>query len=464
MRKTNGSEAYGQAVAERKDMLHLLEWLCCPFCGGRLNREKIDHADLPQGWGILSCYCGRYPMAAGIPVLKKDPALERVIALIENGHHQEALLTLIPIPDPVASSASPQGWFGSRLKRKLRRVFGLPEKTMDPALCLWRERIGSVLSDRSDQAKFRDLLALYFEGKKDNFDYNYYRFGQPRHLVALSFVSIIRRPHKPILDLACGCGHITRSLVRQAGGQPVIGIDRSFFGTYAAKRWIAPEAQYICCDADSSLPFSDSTFAAAICADAFHYFPHKKTCVRELERLVDADGFFMLVWVHSANVRMPYDGLPLPPEGYLALIEHLPHRFVADSAVLGRYLRREGPPLAHSPELRDLAQEPLVSFVVSRREELFQDYGTFDNWPHATGNLTLNRIYTESNRTAAKLCLKRSFPSRFYEQDHAQCKEYLPETVELTSQMLEDLAQGRQTPDIERLIAKCVIVDMPREF
>jgi len=154
MRKTNGSEAYGQAVAERKDMLHLLEWLCCPFCGGRLNREKIDHADLPQGWGILSCYCGRYPMAAGIPVLKKDPALERVIALIENGHHQEALLTLIPIPDPVASSASPQVWFGSRLKRKLRRVFGLSEKTMDPALWLWRERIGSVLSDRSDQANF----------------------------------------------------------------------------------------------------------------------------------------------------------------------------------------------------------------------------------------------------------------------------------------------------------------------
>src|SRR5262249_3192356 len=104
------------------------------------------------------------------------------------------------------------------------------------------------------------------------------------------------------------------------------------------------------------------------------------------------------------------------------------------------------------------------SFVVPRREELFHDYGTFDNWPHATGNLTLNRLYTEGERTAAKLSLKRSFPSRFYEQDHAQCKEYLPETVELTSQMLEDLARCKQTPDIERLIAKCVVLSMPEKF
>ena len=458
------SEASEQAVREHQDSLQLVEWLCCPFCGGRLNPARIDDANLGPGWGILSCYCGRYPMVAGIPVLKKDPGLERVIDLIEGGQHQEALLTLIPIPNPAASAASRERSFASRLNRKLRRVFGFSGKTMDPAQRLWRQRIESVLFDRGGQSKFSDLLALYFEGKKDNYDYNFYRFGQPRHLVALSFVSIIRRPRKPILDLACGCGHITRSLVRQAGDQPVIGIDRSFFGTYAAKRWIAPEAQYICCDADSSLPFSDGTFGAAVCADAFHYFPNKKNCVRELERLICADGFFMLVWVHSANVRMPYDGLPLPPEGYLTLIEDLPHRIVADSAVLRRYLRREGPPLDHSSETRDLAQEPLISLVASRREELFQDYGTFDDWPHATGKLTFNRLYTESERTAAKLCLKRSFPSSFYEQDHAQSKEYLPETVELTSQTLEDLAQERQTPDIERLIAKCVLLNMPEQF
>ena len=83
-----------------------------------------------------------------------------------------------------------------------------------------------------------DLFDLYFRksGLKmmHAYDYFVFRFGQPRHLVSLSLASLIRQPNKPILDLACGFGHLTRSLVQQAEGQQVIGVDRNFFGLYVA--------------------------------------------------------------------------------------------------------------------------------------------------------------------------------------------------------------------------------------
>src|SRR3712207_7263067 len=43
----------------------------------------------------------------------------------------------------------------------------------------------------------------------------------------------------------------------RAKNQLVIGVDENFFGLYVAKHWIAPEAEYISCVADSSLPFPD---------------------------------------------------------------------------------------------------------------------------------------------------------------------------------------------------------------
>ena len=84
-------------------------------------------------------------------------------------------------------------------------------------------------------------------------------------------------------------------------------------------------------------------FSAAFCTDAFHYFVNKATSVGELKRLTQDDGLIVLVWIHNALFRCPYDGLPLPPEGYQALVADMPHRLVADSDVLVRYLRKEGP-------------------------------------------------------------------------------------------------------------------------
>jgi SAM-dependent methyltransferase len=317
---------------------------------------------------------------------------------------------------------------------------------------------------RRDQVALGNLLEFYLDKQLEH-NYFYFRFGQPRHLVALSFASLIHRSQKPILDLACGYGHVTRTLVQRAKGETVIGMDTSFFGLYVAKHWIAPEAEYVCCTADASLPFQSGTFSVAFCSDAFHYFANKATVFRELERLTQPDGLILLVWVHNALVRCPYDGLPLPPEGYAELMANIPHRIVRDAEVLARYGQRHGPPLAKSADVDRLSQAPLLSIVASHRQEVFRDHARFEDWPHAEGTLGVNPLYEiEARAGLGNVRLRRRFPSVLYEAEHPESKDYLPETVEVSRDLWANLREGKRGQEVERLIEQCVVTAMPPRY
>jgi ubiquinone/menaquinone biosynthesis C-methylase UbiE len=410
---------------------------------------------------------------AGIPILKKGAvaggpgrarqSTDDVIAQIEAGRYREALLTLM---SPASPALAPAWMWSLPSVKGIGRLKGLAHKW---ALRGWLEEAAALLTDRGGQVMACDLLDFYFRQsglkKMDTYDYFAFRFGQPRHLVGLSFASLIHAPKKPILDLACGFGHLTRSLVQQARGQPVIGVDDSFFGLYVAKHWIAPDAEYVCCTTEASLPFPDGAFSAAFCSDAFHYFVNKVTCIRELDRLTQDDGLIMVVWIHNALLRRPYDGRPLPPEDYRTLVAHMPHCLVADSDVLARYLQKQGPPLTRSADIGHLAHAPSLSVVASHQQNVFQDYGPFTDWPHAEGRLGLNPLYVEETRDGlGNVHLRRTFPSAFYEKENAEGKEYLPEAVTVHSAIVADLAQGKRTSEMEGLIEQCIILDIPERY
>jgi ubiquinone/menaquinone biosynthesis C-methylase UbiE/uncharacterized protein YbaR (Trm112 family) len=440
----------------------LLDLLRCPFCGGHLNAAEPNPVTNGQGYGILTCYCGRYPVVAGIPVLKRDSPrhIDNVITLIEAGQHEKALLTLLA---PSASTLTP-AW--ARSLPTIKGLRWLRYRGQQLALRKWYTRAVGPLVRQRNQMTACDLFAFYFHNKKDSYDYFAFRPGQPRHLVSLAYTSLIHQPPKPILDFACGCGHVTYSLGHRAGNQPVIGVDDFFFGLYVAKYWIAPQAHYICCTADSALPFPDAAFSAVFCSDAFHYFANKVATFREFKRVIEPQGLIMMMWIHNALWRCPHDGLPLPPEGYEALVRDMPHRLVADTDVLMRYLQKQGPPLARSAEPAALARAPLLSIVASHNQEIFQDHGVFTDWPHAKGRLGLNPLYVaeEQNSHGEDVHLRRMFPSAFYENEHGQCKIYLPERTKMQATLIDHLTQGRRSPELEHLIDQCVILAMPDRY
>jgi len=433
--------------------LSFLRLLCCPFCGGNLNSSETDGIVNEPEYGVLSCHCGRYPIVAGIPIIKKGiigatgQEAHEVIKLIEAGRHREALLAVLLPPPPISVVKAPASV---------------------QALRGWQEQAETFLTGPGNQIAVCDLVDFYYRQTEvcdfTSVNYFLFRFSQPRYPLALSLACLIHQPMKPVLDLACGMGHITRSLIGRAKDQPVIGSDRNFFFIYVAKNWLASQAKYVCSEADATLPFQDGAFSSVFCSDAFYVFANKVACIQELKRLTQPDGIIILSALSTLVSTHPST---LPPEGYESLVADMPHRLVPSSDILSRYLQKQGPALTHQAEIGHLAGDSWLSVVASHRPELFRDYGPFEDWPHADGTLRLDPLYREEKRDEfGNVHLRRVFPSAWYEQENAEYrfKDYLPETVCVSETVLHDLAKGKRTPEMETLIGQCVITGLPDRY
>jgi hypothetical protein len=94
-----------------------------------------------------------------------------------------------------------------------------------------------------------------------------------------------------------------------------------------------------------------------------------------------------------------------------------------------------------------------------------QDYGRFDDWPHAEGRLALNPIYRQDGESeSGELHLRHTFPSPWYAKEDGQCRSYEPEAISIGTDALADLTRGNRTSAIEQLIERCVVVGLPERF
>jgi SAM-dependent methyltransferase len=447
-------------------MRRFYELLRCPRCRspveGPIPRSLTSAGTSTSDCQVLRCRCSQFPVIAGIPILKNGPfgpageTTEDLAALIERGRHREALAVALA-PDPFTGAPA---WLHRLLAA--RGIWRVRDWIQRQAA----RRLASTLFSHQPEVTVAHLLRRYYGRwgmSAETCNYFFYRFGQPRHLVALSCATLVEPPVTAVLEVGSGCGHITRHLLHRAAGQVVVGLDRHFFSLYLAKHWIAPEAFFICGDAEGRLPFADGLFSTTLCADAFHYFRDKPAVLAELKRVLIENGLILLVSVRNALVERHGEAEPL--RAYRALLGDFPHRMVSDQMVLDRYLSGAGPPLGHAPDLESLEQAPLVTLVATARQEIFRDHQPFDEWPHARGRLGLNPSYRPSAPTSSReVNLRLEFPSAFYEQENTECKLYLPESVTVSLQLWEDLAQGRRTPEVQDLIAHCVLLELPPRY
>jgi SAM-dependent methyltransferase len=403
-----------------------VDHLRCPYCLGRFETTGVLRRTIDPAYQVLHCHCGRYPVIAGIPVVKRGEigyggrTIDDAIELIEAGRFREALASALLPPPPLSPNLAPAWVRGLPAIKGLRRIQG---KLHARRVGHWRAAAEELLIERATTLTACDLLDFYFRRSghpSSPYDYFAFRFGQPRHLVALSLLHLVQQPSKPLLDLACGFGQITWSLLAHAQGQPVFGIDRSFFAVYVAKYWMAPQGHYVCCDADGSLPFPDDSLSAVICSDAIHYFAQKAMIFRELQRVVGHEGMIVMPSMRNSRVKQLHICQSLSPEGYAALLTGVPHRLLSDSSILDRYRLGCGPALARSDDRKVLDEAALLSLVASHREDVFRDHGPFDDWPHAYGRLNLNPLYHKTPGNG-EVRLRLVFPSQHYEEENPEC-------------------------------------------
>jgi SAM-dependent methyltransferase len=444
--------------------------LSCPSCGGRLKNEIGDTGTSSESYGILSCGCARYPVVSGIPILiagqvpGSSTTTEEVCQRILAGDERTALYDLLLRPTRKTRTNT---------RQLLDFVPGIPGKTRRRWQTLrdrkaWHREARRLLYEQRAETTACDMFSAYFgeetESSRNTCHYFSYRFAQPRYLTTLAMTAMIDPQGGPVLDLGCGSGHVTHQLQSIDPEQIVVGVDKSYFMLYVAKNWMAKDALYVLCDAETRLPFDDNVFESVLCSNTFHFLSDMDSCASELRRIAIPDGIFLLTAVRNALQPHSTPNNALSPRQYAELWGDLSVAMLPDDMILRQYLEGKSPDLSTSANWESLEHAPLISLVASADDRPFHPGEPFSSWPHARGRLRINPLYRVERRPAGDLLLTLAEPSRFFADENVEANAYLPEDVTVSAQAVADLEDGTTSDEVRELVEKCVFVGMPTGY
>ena len=433
---------------------HLLTLLRCPATGTPLALDELERREDEVRYGVLRGEAGEYPIVAGVPVLL--PGYGDAVQLVRAGRPAEAAAAAL-LHQLVPSRRS-------RLAAALRELgAGRAAAGVHGAE---RRRLQAALAPLLD-AEAPDPLAvvrLGFSGwagrNPEAVNYFTYRFGTPRHLVALAAADAAGGPvaaDRPALDLGCGVGHLTWALGRQFGQDAMIGVDRSLFQLWAAQE-VAGRGGFVCADA-TALPLATGTFGLVLASDVLSFVHDKWAVAREATRVLTPDGTLAVVAVKSSLHRHVYAGMPVSPDAWRGLAGALPARLYADDRLVERYLAGEPIDGDDAGDVRAARTVTLLAGASATPTAARVGWGSSGDWPHARGPLGVNPLLRLSEERDATLVYRRRLPSPGFADDNEPLRGYLPERVDVPrAAVLGDRLDRRL---VEHLLPTAAVVAMP---
>jgi hypothetical protein len=266
------------------------------------------------------------------------------------------------------------------------------------------------------------------------------------------------------VDICGGSGHLTRSLMAVSSSAPVLA-DLYFAKVWLARRFTAPGCEPVCCDGNAPLPFARGAFGFAMCSDAFQYIWTKRQFVGEMSRLIDGiaePGAAVINHTHNALAWSPSHGQPLDPSGYRDLFETIEPRIFGEAGLFGDVVKGGPLDLARMDSPQALDSDPALTIIATRHPGVFRPHPL--PAPAGTrGELRVNPLYVLHN-TGDRVRLRLSFPSTDYEDEYGACRQYLPEEATLDLSSLRALEAGGRPADLEDLIRRRVIIDLPKYY
>jgi uncharacterized protein YbaR (Trm112 family)/SAM-dependent methyltransferase len=408
-----------------------LDILQCPYCGGSLQLETEPAPERREEEiinGLLGCYCAKYLVVDGVPVMLA-------------GYGGNAGLLKLLSEDPAGA---------------LRLMLELDEE---------RGLGFEKLLAKGDSATFGECLELFCPGNEGPYFVN--RFSNPTYLAGQTILWAVGGDgqcfDRRAIDLGGGAGHLARALGEISGGAEIWLAETQFWKLWLARRFVAPHAKFVCCDAEAPLPFAMGSFSLTVCSDAFHYIWSKRQFAAEMTRLLDDSGMVVVSHMHNALQKNHSTGLPLPPAGWRGLFPSLETRVFKESDALDAVLERGELDLSVRRTDDDLVEEQALFLIASRRENVFRRYA-FPGGQFMTGEWKINPLYaveTEGENVALRL----RFPSESYEDEYKICKRYMPAAVEMTGAELRSLATGHlDDVRLKDLAEHYVVINAPKGY
>ncbi len=485
--------------------INTIDFLRCPFCANCIELKPGGVEDeLGVFFGVTACAgCGyEFPIVGGVLIVAEPGQLIGVEAeapaflggrgvaartlcrLVREGKHVEAFSRLLnpaaPNADLLVRADSPGNAGGTAgvpdmVRPEPHRQPRIPTHVQDRLnrftggrlLHRARRRIGEFLLENQNELTALEAMNLYMArySRAETAVHFAFSFGQPRHLAALAIASVLKDRGGPILDLACGPGHLTHFFCTGVDrDRPVVGVDRNFFRLYVARNYVAPRADFICQWVDRPLPFSSGSFDSAFCSDAFHLILNKVGCVREARRVIAPDGLIGIVRFGNA-AQEPREGHELTIDGYARLFDKISHLLLGEHELVESYRQRKGPDLRRRETPVELRGQKWLSAFLFSGESEFRVHGSFADWPHSAGCLVVNPIYrVESGTPNEGLTLRFEFPSEWYAFENEDYAEYAPDRVEISPEVLVAVRAGERSAAVKELIDRFVIIGVPDRY
>jgi len=450
-----------------KNISNLAELIRCPYCGDKVQYLHYGTDRLNNNYGVLLSGCAEFPVVADIPVLgigvvgNHGESNIELVDYIKTGQYEKALFAMV-IPSP--KLIEHQSGFLLSIKNKLIKRNSLSTRKIE-AILKATKRFNDICNDPTVE----EMLRFYFmengNNRKSLYEYFLYRYGLPRHITTLGSLQIIKDNSKPIVEIGCGFGHMTREILKHVNNSFVVGIDKSFFALYVAKRMTAPKAEFLCYDVNKGIPFEDDTFYASVAIDGIHYIEQKYNIIHEMKRVISSDGIIMLISSRNANIKFDKAGIPLTPGGYKNLIGNTPNRIIADSEIVLSYLENRGPDLLIQTSIDNLKDEPLLTIIASNDESKFTWYEELEKDNFINKRLSLNPLYQsieiENNE---HIVYHRRFPPNYNKNDSVDCSVYLPEKVYIERENMYGINNDDKYKIKSNLIDNFIYLDLPDRY
>jgi SAM-dependent methyltransferase len=250
------------------------------------------HADtaITPNSGTLHDGERRWPVVHGIPWLRagRDDVREQAVTALDAGDPEGAAVILLADADDWWDAPPP------------------PDAQLRAAL---------------QATSLRDAVDLLGFGRVGT--YFVHRWSDPSWLAALALTAAHPPAGRPVVDLACGAGHLLRHLALH-GHRDLTGVDVVFAKLWLARRFVLPveaPVALVCADLTAAWPLPEPRAPRHIaCHDALYFLPEKETFVAAARRHAGDGGAVLLGHCHNSLHPAGRAGLPLDPEGWQALL------------------------------------------------------------------------------------------------------------------------------------------------
>ena len=440
-----------------------LSFLKCPYCGSDLRvktiiKEKED--ELING--CVKCDCSEFPVLEGILILTEKFLNEQIIELIKERRVEEAIIRVLGYDSfERINSLEKFSILPPPVPLKISRAFG---QTLSRLLKVIVERKYRRLYNRysNKNISFYDLLG---EGLFDI--YLKHRFSAESFWSIYPFLPVLRKKQERILDLNCGTGHASFVISQSMPSQQLCCADCSFMQLYLARKYFVQNSEFVCLDANLSLPFKNGTFSSILMSDSVHYVHSHVSLAHEMERILSSDGLLLFLHVHNSLSSNRAAGYPLTPKGWRNLfkaskleITVLPERKVVEDFLFHNKLD-----LVEEHSDDTLNSSNAIIILATLDKSLLTTYDEVNrDFLSAKSNLIINPLY-EMTEKEDQILLERPLHQYLLGDSYPISEKYLPKN----HKMYKESISGRQIhisdlEKVEDLMKKFILINVPEKY